>query len=449
MTKLNFLYAPEQLGTIAQQIIDKALQAGATAAQVELNECISNSIAVLNQQIENFSTSHEHQLSLTVYNGKQKGNLGISQIDAHNLDKVIQQALDIAKYTEEDMANGLLEPQFMVQNRHSDLELYHEAPSDNRELIEVSLDLEHLSCKQNKQIISSDGAELSLSRYNFVIANSNGLNSGYQTSRYSKSVSLIATTAQGMQTDYWYSSARAYTDLASNQIIADTALQRTLRRMNGGKANSGKPAIIFESQVAKSLIGNLVAALSGGNLYRRLSFLNDSMGKAILPTWFNLSDDPYLSRGLASCYFDNEGSRVSQRNIIKDGVVHGYFLSSYSARKLALDPTGNAGGSHNLKVSPNSTHDLAGLAATIHNGIIIIDTIGHGLNLVSGDYSVGANGLVVENGIISHFADNLTIAGKLQDIFANIALIGIDSDPGHIECGAMVINSGIISVSTN
>ena len=447
MTKLDFLYTQPQLNEIADQIIDLSLQEGASDAQVELSESISTDIEVLNQEIETFETSHENQLLLTVYMGHKKGHIGISSIRLENSRDIIRQALDIAKYTEEDRANGLLEKEYIVTSLHDDLQLYAPYPINNNELITQTKELEQTALDLEPLISASDGASTTLTRYNFVTANTHGLNHGYQTSRYSKSLSLIGKNTQGMQTDYWYSSSRIFTNLSANRELAQKTVNRVKRRLTYGSYTSGKPAIIFEDTIAKSIIGSLIGALSGGSLYRRLSFLNDSIGQQILPSWFNMYEDPFIINGLASCYFDNEGSAVARRTVIESGKVQGYFLSSYTARKMNMRSTGNAGGSHNIYVTPNHHGNLESLAREMQNGLIIIETIGHGLNMVTGDYSVGASALVVINGEISHFTDNLTIARNMREILQQIALINDDTEFSSVNCGAMLINAGIIQVS--
>lgn len=447
MTQLNFLYTQNQLQNIAEDIINKSLQMGATSAQVELSESISTDLEVLNQRIETLETSHENQLLLTVFKGHRKGNVGISSIKTTNLTTIIQQALDIATYTEEDLDNGLLEPEYLANKTDKNLNLYTPYNITNDDLIKQTCELESLAA-DSSLIKASDGASTSLTYYNFVTANSNGFNDGYQTSRFSRYVSLIGENHAGMQTDYWYTSARDFNDLENNHQIAELAQQRILRRLNRGEIKSSKPKIIFETQIAKSIIGSLMGALSGNSQYRKLSFLNDSLGTKIMPEWLSISEDPFIIKGLASCYFDNECGRVTSSNIIENGNVAKYLLSSYSARKLGMAPTGNSGGTHNLLISNNFDGNLASLAKEMDHGIIIIETIGHGLNMVTGDYSVGASGLLVKSGIICEYVDNLTISGNMKTIFNNIALIANDYNNGSILCGSMLINEGIIQVSS-
>lgn len=447
MTQLNFLYSQNQLQNIAQDIVNKSLQMGATSVQVELSESISTDLEVLNQQIETLETSHENQLLLTVFKGHHKGNVGISSIRNNDLTTIIQQALDIATYTEEDPDNGLLESEYIAPKLEKNLNLYIPHNITNDELIQETYNLEELA-RNSPNIKSSDGASTSLTYYNFVTANSNGFNDGYQTSRFSRYVSLIGENQTGMQTDYWYTSARDFNDLEDNSKIAKLAQERIIRRLNRGEIKSDKPKIIFETQIAKSIIGSLMGAISGNSQYRKLSFLNDSLNSIILPEWISISEDPFVNKGLASCYFDNECGAVKASDIIKNGYLTKYLLSSYSARKLKMQPTGNAGGTHNLIVSNNFNGSLADLAKEMYDGIIIIETIGHGLNMVTGDYSVGASGLLVKSGIICEYVDNLTISGNMKTIFNNIALIANDYNHGSILCGSMLINEGIIQVSS-
>lgn len=448
MNKINFLYSTHQLQQQADTIIHRALRLGATQAQVELSENIATEVEVLNQNIENFTTAHEHQLLLTVYLGQQKGQIGISNLATPDLDLLIAKALDIAKYTQPDTANGLLAEEFLAPNWSHDLALYSPLLIDNHTLIATTMRLEQQTLSQSELITASDGAATSINSYNFVTATSNGFNNGYQTSRYSNSVSIIGNSANGMQTDYWYSSARNYQQLLDSNTLAKTAAKRLLRRLTPGKFNGQQGPIIFESNIAKSIIGSLIGALSGNALYRKLSFLNDSLGQQILPTWLTIYEDPYRPQGLASCYFDNEGGIVKPRTLIDQGKVAGYLLSAYSARKLNLPPTGNAGGAHNLIVTANFAGDLAQLAHTMHNGLIIIETIGHGLNAVTGDYSVGASALEVVNGEIGNFIDNLTLSGNIRNILHNILNIANDSSESSIICGSMLIDGGCLNIAT-
>ena len=349
--------------------------------------------------------------------------------------------MDIARYTQADPHNGIAEQHLLCKSIKDDLQLYNPINIANQDLINCAKDIEFAGLNTNPQIKSSDGASVSLSRYNFVLANTNGFNLGYQTSRYSKSLSLIAENEHGMQTDGWYDSSMDYLDLMDNHELAETAVKRTVRRVNKGHIKSGKYPVIFESGIARSLIGNYLGAVSGNNLFRHLTFMDNSLEQTAFPEWVNITEDPFIIKGSSSCYFDNEGVIVKPRDLVRDGIVKGYLLNCYSARKLGLVTTGNAGGHHNVQVSPNYSGNISQMAKTMHRGLIVIETIGHGVNMVTGDYSVGASGLWVENGDIQFFVDNLTISGNLKNIYKSIQYISNDySSHGSILCGSMLVD---------
>ncbi|MFN8770085.1 MAG: metallopeptidase TldD-related protein [Neisseriaceae bacterium] len=444
MSTIDFEFSQEQLKETANKILDIATKSGASAAQLEINESIATGVDVLNNEIENFETSYDRTLALTVYVGKKRGNIGITSILPNNIEQIINQAIDIAKYTQEDPANGIADKEFICKSINCDLELYHPIIISNQTLIDKAKNIEAIALQSDKRITSSDGSSISLVKHNFVIANTNDLNLGYKTTRYSNSISLIGGETN-MQTDYWYSSSRDFNDMASDYDLAQRAVSRVIRRLNKKEIKTNTYPVIFESQIAKSIIGNFLGGIKGQNLFRKLSFLNDSLNTQIFPEWLNIIEDPFITRGLSSCYFDNEGVFVQRRNLVENGTIKGYLLSSYTARKLSMNPTGNAGGSHNIIVSNNITGDVNTLAKKMDKGLIIIETIGHGLNMVTGDYSVGASGLWVEDGQIQHFVDNITISGNMKDILKNIAYISDDYHSGSIMCGSMLVDGITVS----
>lgn len=445
MENLDFNYSQEQLKNIANQVLEKAYILGATNAQVEINEGIDTSVDILNDNIENFSTSYDVSLILTVYIGNQRGSVGISKISLDNIDEFINKALDIAKYTQPDLANGLPEIDLLCKSFTENLNLYNPIKLDNKYLIEKASAIEAFALTQDARL-SSDGVSIGISKYNFILANTHGLSLGYKTTRFDESISLIGKNTYGMQTDSWYTSNRNFNHLLPDEQLANIAVSRVIRRLKPGKIKSGNYPVIFENSIAKSLIGNFLGAISGNNLYRKLSFLNNSIDTKIFPDWLKITDDPFITNGLASCYFDNEGVNVHKRNLVEDGTIQGYLLSSYSARKLKMLSTGNAGGNHNIIVKHNFSGDTLSLAKEMHNGLIIIETIGHGVNMVNGDYSVGASGLWVENGEIQFFVENITISGNLKSIYKNIRYINNDIYNGSILCGAILVNHINISV---
>ena len=445
MKQLDFEYNQNELAALANEILSIAKQQGATEAQVELSENISRSVDILNSQIDNFTTCYDAQLVLGVLVGKNKGNVGITTINPSNLQQIVANAIDIAKYTQPDSANGIADKEYLCQDMHTDLGLYNPNSISNEDLIHKAELIEKYALEYDKRITSSDGASISLSKYSFLMANSNGFCNGYKTTRYGASVSVVGEINGDMQTDYWHTSSRDFNKLMDDKQLAVTASSRLIRRLNKGTIKSGQYSVIFESPIAKSLIASYLNAVSGGSLYRKLSFLTGSLNTQVFPDWFQMTEDPFAYEGLSSCYFDNEGVSVAQRDLVTNGFVNGYLLSSYTARKLGMPVTGNAGGSHTITVSSNFSGSALDLAKKMGNGIIIIDTIGHGVNLVTGDYSVGASGLLVQNGEVQYFVDNLTISGNLCNIFKQIQLIANDSEPSSLFCGSMLVNDVTVS----
>lgn len=447
MSYLDFEYSQEQLKNNAQHILNRALTLGATSAQIEINESIETAVDVLQNNIESFETNYSSSLALYVYIGNNRGTIGISQVSPHNIDEIISRALDIAKYTQSDPHNGIAEEHLLCKSIDQDLKLYNPITISNQELIDKAKNIESLGLKLNPKIKTSDGSSVSCGKYNFILANTNGLNLGYQTSRYASSICLIGENKHGMQTDSWYDSSRDYKDLMDDSLLAQKAIYRTLRRLDKGQIKSGKYSVIFESTIARSLIGNFLGAISGNNLFRRLSFLNDSLGQQVFPEWVNIVEDPFIIKGNSSCYFDSEGVKVSSRKLVTSGKVNGYLLNCYSARKLGTQSTGNAGGNHNIIVQPNFSGDINKMAETLGSGLIVIETIGHGVNMVSGDYSVGASGLLVNNGKIEAFVDNITISGNLKQIYSNIKYISDDfSSHNSMLCGSILVDGINVSV---
>jgi PmbA protein len=444
MTEFSFEYSTQQLEQIAKEIVNRSITLGASGAFVEVNEYASTNIEILKGSIENFETSYTSGLSIAVYKGYHCGVAGISQITLENIDKVINQALDIAKYTQEDLAGGLPFKEDLTSPETClalDLQLYNPSAINNLELIERAKKIEALTLSLSDKITSSEGSSISYSSSNFAISNSHGLSIGYLTTRYNTSISIIGENSDGMQTDYWYSSTRDYKDLILDENLAHRACNRLLRRLNKGTIQSNNYPVIFEAGVANLLISAFIGAINGNSLYRGLSFLNNSIATQVFPSWLNIVEDPFIVKGLSSCYFDNEGVKVKRRNLVENGVIQGYLLSSYSARKMGLTTTGNAGGNHNIIVNSNFNGNLEELSLEMGRGLIIIETIGHGINGVTGDFSLGVSGLWVEGGEIKFFVDNLTIAGNLKDLYSRIKYIAHDINyESSIWCGSILID---------
>ena len=446
MAQMTFELSIKQLQTNAQFILDRASALGATAAQVSISESIETDIDVLNNSIENFENSYDTSLEISIYLGYNKVHIGTSQINLDNLDPLLTRAIQSAKFVEADPHNGIAEPELLCRSYTDNLCLYNPTDISNADLVAKVKNIESLALQADTRISSSNGAALSLGKYNFVLANTNGFNLGYQTTRFDTSISLIGNNKTGMQTDYWYDSSRDFNDLIADEELATMAAYRTTRRLNMGKIKAGSYPVIFEYPIAKALIGNFLGAINGNNLYRKLSFLNDSINTQIFPSWVNIDEDPFILKGLASCYFDNEGVRVGKHPLVDNGIVRNYQLNCYTARKLQMQSTGNSGGNHNILVNSNFNGDIHALAKIMSKGLIVTETIGHGLNMVTGDYSFGASGLWVEGGEIKFFVDNITLAGNLKQTFQNILQIANDCKRGGIICGSMLIDNVTISV---
>lgn len=448
MNELDFKYNVNELKNLSQTIIDKSIASGAHDAQVTITENIDSQVDILNKKVENIQSSYTSNLILIVYKDLCKGSVSISNISLNGIDSFIKQALDIAKYTQKDDANGIPDKLTLCTNFTENLHLYNSIDLNNNQLIDDALQLEHMTLQQSSKITQSEGASINYSRNNFIVANSNGLNLGYKTSNFSKSMSIIGVNSDNkMQTDYWYSVARDFSKLSNNEEIAKICVNRLLRKLKTGKIKSQQYTVIFEENIAKSIISNLLSGLSGNNLYRKLSFLNNSLDKVVMPNWLDVIEDPFVPYGLSSCYFDAEGVNVKAHKIVGAGVVKSYILNSYTAKKLQMQSTGNCGGNHNIFVTSNVNGGIYDLIDLIGKGLVIIETIGHGVNIVTGDYSVGACALYFENKEIKFFVDNLTISGNLKDIFNNISHIATDSSISSINCGSMVVNG--INVATN
>lgn len=320
-----------------------------------------------------------------------------------------------------------------------DLDLHHPWDISVEEAIAIAKECEAAALAVDKRITNSEGASVSTGEGYFAYSNSHGFTGGYSSSRHGVSCSVIAESGDSMQRDYWYSTARAAADIESPAAIGKRAGERTVRRLNSKKIKTCQVPVIFEAPLASGLISNLVSAISGGNLYRKSSFLLDSLGKQIASPLLNIDEEPHLKKGLASSPFDSEGVATKSRQLVKDGVLQGYVLGSYSARKLGMQSTGNAGGNHNLIVQ-SGLLDLAGLLKQMGTGLFVTELLGSGINMVTGDYSRGAAGFWVENGVIVYPVEEITIASNMADMLKSIVAIGNDVNiQGSKQVGSILI----------
>jgi PmbA protein len=427
MNEPRFTYSLDQIKEMSESVLQLAKASGATAAEAEISLGFGQNVSVRMGETETIEYNRDKGMSVTVYFGQQKGHASTSDLVAKALQETVEAACNIARYTAQDEFCGLADADLMATNM-PDLDLYHPWLIPVEQALEVAKQCESAARGVDSRINNSEGAAVSAYEGMFAYANSHGFTGGYPSSRHSISCSVIAEADDGMQRDYWYSNARSAGDLDSAEYVGRVAGERTVRRLGCRRVKTAQVPVLFEASLASGLISSLVSAVSGGNLYRKSSFLLDSIGKQVMSPIVNIYEDPYLKRGLASSSFDNEGVATQARSLVAEGVLQGYMLSSYSARKLGMTTTGNAGGNHNLIVShaQGGSLDFAGLLKTMGTGLLVTELLGHGLNMVTGDYSRGAAGFWVENGVIAYPVEEITIAGNMQEMLKNIIALGDD-----------------------
>lgn len=422
-----FSFTADRLRELAADVLRHAERCGASACEVDVSEGVGQSVTVRKQQVETIEFNRDKGIGVTVYLGQRRGHASTSDFSTAALQATVEAALAIARFTAADEAAGLPESGLLAR-RAMDLDLYHPWDLPIEEAIAIARRCEQAAFAVSPQIRNSEGATVSAHTAHFVSANSLGFMGGYPSSRHFISCVPIAGKGKDMHRDDWYSGARDPVDLATPEAIGDYAARRTLSRLGAKKLKTRQCPVIFEAPLAAMLIGSFVHAVSGGSLYRKSSFLVDSLGTQVFPAWFGIEERPHLIKGLASSPFDDDGVATHDRTVVADGIVQGYFLSTYTARKLGMATTGNAGGSHNLIVapSPGAPADFAGLLKQMGTGLLVTELLGHGINYVTGDYSRGAAGYWVENGAIAYPVQEVTIAGNLRDMFAGIAAVGRD-----------------------
>jgi len=420
----RFSHSLDDLRQMSADVLQLAQSAGATAAEAEISMGIGQNVSVRLDEVETIEYNRDKGMSVTVYFGQRRGHANTSDLSMQALKDTVQAACSIARYTAHDDFCGLADPDLMA-HEIPDLDLYHPWDMSVDEAIVLAKRCEAAAMTVDSRINNSEGASVSTYGGLFSYANSNGFNNGYFTSRHSLSCSVIAEQGDNMQRDYWYTSARAAQDLESAELVGRKAGERTVRRLGAQRLKTAQVPVLFEASIASGLLSHFVSAVSGGNLYRKSSFLLDSLGKQIFAPHITISERPHLLRGLASAPFDNEGVATQSRDLVVDGVLQGYMLASYSARKLGMATTGNAGGNHNL-ILQSGDMDFEALLKAMGSGLLVTELLGHGINLVTGDYSRGAAGFWVENGQIQYPVEEITIAGNLKDMFQGIVAVGND-----------------------
>ena len=434
----------QQLRDAVSLAIEIAQKAGATA-EVGVTKSGGLSVSTRLQEIENIEFNNDGALGISVYVGKQKGNASTSDLTPEAIKNTVEAALAIAKYTSPDECAGLADKELMAFNA-PDLDLYHAAEIDVDKAVQLALDTEKAALEHDERIVNSEGASFNAHTGVRVYGNSHGMLQSYLSSRYSLSCSVIAEHQEQLERDYEYTVARDINQLAQPNWVGENAAQKAIARLQPQKLATQEAPVIFLNDVATGLISHLAAAISGGSLYRKASFLLDHLGKQVLPDWFEISERPHLIGQLASTPFDSEGVRTQDMEIIRNGILQTYLLTSYSGRKLGMQSTGHAGGIHNWLVKPNSSGKLTTLLRQMNRGLLVTEVMGQGVNLVTGDYSRGAAGFWVENGEIQYPVAEITIAGQLPDMLRNIVAVADDIEHrSNIQTGSILLEKMKIS----
>ncbi|MEN9473186.1 MAG: metalloprotease PmbA [Pseudomonadota bacterium] len=442
----GFAYSRDFFESLVDTALHHAHQLGASDAGAEVSEGCGLSVSVRNGELENVERNRDKSLGITVFIGQQRGNASTSDFSHQAIAQTVQAAYDIARFTAADPFASLPDAADIAPEaeRGRALDLFSPWAITSDDAMKIALECEAAALATSKKITNSEGAAVSAQQSHFFSAHTHGFRGGYASSRHSISVSPIAGKGRNMQRDSWYSSMRHAPDLDSPQTVGRIAAERTVRRLKAKKIATVECPVLFEAPLAAGLVGALVHAISGGALYRKSSFLLDSLGTAVLPDHIDLYEDPFILRGKGSSPFDGEGVRVQARKVIDAGVVQGYFLGSYSARKLNMKTTGNAGGSHNLNFTSRQTQasdDLAAMLQKLGTGLFVTELMGHGVNYVTGDYSRGASGFWVENGIIAYPVHEITIAGNMKDMLQGIQAVGADVyNYGSKTVGSILVN---------
>ena len=425
----RFSYTQAQLQQIAADVLAHAKRQGASACECDVSEGQGLSVTVRKGAVDTIEHNRDKGIGVSVYLGDRpaarRGHASTSDFSPAALQQTVAAALAIARHTAVDDCAGLPEPELLAR-RTPDLDLYHPWALGAEEAIGIARRCEAAAFALSPRIRNSEGATVSAQQAQFVFANSLGFMGGFPTSRHSLSLSVIAEDKNGMQRDDWYSAARVPAGLAEPEALGRYAGARALARLGARRIGTRRAPVLFEAPQAAMLLGTFVSAASGANLYRKASFLADSLGRQVFARGVNIEERPHERRALASSPFDEEGVATRTRGVVRGGVLEGYFLGCYSARKLGMRSTGSAGGNHNLVIAADGP-DFRGMLRRLGRGLLVTELLGHGINLVTGDYSRGAAGYWVENGEIAHPVEEITIAGNLKDMFLGIAAVGRDT----------------------
>ena len=430
----------KQLIASAEKVLSTAKKLGATACEVGSSSSKGLAVSVRMGDVETIEFNKDQGIGVTVYFGQRKGSASTTDTSEQAIEATVKAARDIAKYTSEDNCAGLADPALMARNK-IELDLYYPWSISTPKAIELAKNCEQAAQNISDKIVNSEGASVNTHTGCSLYANSHGFIGSRLSTRHSLSCCVIAKENDDMQRDYWYDVSRNANRLQDEQIIGKKSAERALKRLGARKLSTMKTPVIFSAEIASSLIGQFLAAVAGGNLYRKSSFLINHLGKTVFPNWVQIDERPHLPCALSSSAYDNDGLQTTNKHFIENGVLTNYLLGTYSARKLEMKSTANAGGAHNIFMKPNAG-PLSSLLKIMNKGVLLTELFGHGTNLVTGDYSHGAAGFWVENGKIQYPVSEITVAGNLKDMFMNLQMVGNDIDQRRsIQTGSLFIEN--------
>ena len=428
-----------QLREAVQLALAEAGSKGASAAEAAASLSQGLMVNVRKGELETVEHTRDHGLVVSVYFGQRTGSASTSDYSATAVRETVQAACSIARFTEEDACHGLADPERLAKNP-IDLDLYHPWRPTVNDARDLALECEAKALSTDNRITNSEGASVDTQEGCEVYGNSHGFLGHTRKSRQGISCSVIGGENQTMQRDYWYSSARRFSELDSATEVGEKTATRTLRRLDARRIPTCQVPVIYEAPVASSLLSHFISAISGGALYRKASFLLDHLGEQIFPEFVRIHEQPMLMGAMGSAPFDSEGVATEARDIVKNGILQGYVLGSYSARRLQMETTGNAGGVHNLTID-SGVQNLEEMIKNVDKGFLVTELIGFGINSVTGDYSRGASGLWIEKGEVAYPVEEVTVAGNLKDIFRNIVSVGNDVDERRsTRCGSILVD---------
>jgi PmbA protein len=433
------------LESIIEHALDEARSRGATQAEAAVSQDRGLSVGVRLGEVETLEHQRDRSMGITVYFGQRKGSASTADFSLDAVRATVAKACSIARFTAEDACSGLADAALMARSQPN-LDLDHPWNLSAERAIEIAKSAESAALKFDPRINNSEGASVNTHQGLHVYGNTHGFVGGYPTTSHTLSCVVLAGSGEEMQRDYWYSTSRDWRDLQDPEAIGRESARRTIARLGPRKLSTRRAPVLFAPEMARSFIGHFSAAIRGSSQYRQSSFLLNAAGQQVFPPGFSIAERPHIAKAMGSAPFDEEGVATRDRELVADGVLTGYILSSYSARRLGLTTTGNAGGAHNLVVAPNAAGGLPAMLARLGDGLFVTELMGQGVNAVTGDYSRGAAGFWVEGGAIQYPVAEITIAGNLLDLLKGIAAVGDDVDArGGVRTGSILLSEMTIA----